>query len=100
MDTCAWECDLQDVPFIDFAPAVFFELVGLLSPLMETASVVDQRRCGSYSFLQGCMKILQTHPSIVITREDLKSPPRPLREEQEQLRREREYDRLYGNQRR
>ena len=86
----AWMCELNGEPDIVFRPAVFFELVGLLSAMLETADAATQRRCGSYAFLQGTLKILECHPSIVITREDLEFPPRPSREEEEEARRERE----------
>jgi hypothetical protein len=52
----------------------------ILNPLLETASAADQRRCGSYYFLNSTIKYLEHHERIVMEPMDLMREPRPCAE--------------------
>jgi len=80
-------CETDGEPWIDYRPAVFFDLVKVLDPLLETASPADQRRAGTYRFLSDTIKLLECHPSIVIQPRDLNDEPRPCWEEQQEEKR-------------
>jgi hypothetical protein len=80
-------CEVNGEPYCDYRAAVFFDLVKILDPLLETASAADQRRCGTYRFLNNTIKLLEHHPSIVIEPSDLNDPPRPCWELEQEERR-------------
>jgi hypothetical protein len=86
----SWMCDSHGEPFEDFRPGVFFDLLRLLNPLLETASPAEQRRAGSYGFLNGVVRLLEHDPRIVIVPEVVCYPPRPCPEELEAEERQRE----------
>lgn len=77
-----WMTDQYDAPLEDFRPAVFHDLRQLLAPLLETASPATQRRCATFAFLNGTMKLLECDPRIVIAPEGVCCPPRPCREQE------------------
>lgn len=54
---------------------MFFEIRNLLRPLTETASPVEQRRIGSYAFINGVVKLLEHDPRAVVGPRDLAKPP-------------------------
>ncbi len=81
-DYGGWRCDQNLTPYCDFRPAIFFDLMRILNLLLETASAAEQRRCGSYAFLNGTIKYLEHHPDIVIEARDLCHPPRPILDEE------------------
>jgi hypothetical protein len=86
----SWQCDTHGVPYYDFRPAIFFDLMRILEPLLETATPADQRRCGSYAFLNNTIKYLEHHERIVMDPRDLRREPRPCfeaREEEERAER-------------
>ena len=86
-----WMCDNHGVPYADYRSAIFFDLMHIVNPLLETASAADQRRCGSYYFLTSTIKYLEHHERIVMRDGmDLMREPRPCREaREEELRAER-----------
>jgi hypothetical protein len=88
-----WQCDEHGEPDIDFRPAVFFEVCHLCALLSETASPAEQRRLGSYSFLNSVVKMLELDPRCVMQPGELSKPPRPCREELERKR----VEKLYGH---
>jgi hypothetical protein len=77
-----WQCDARGEPYYDFRPAIFFDLMHILNPLLETASAADQRRCGSYAFLNNTIKYLEHHERIVLGPRGLHEQPRPCWEEE------------------
>ncbi len=76
-----WECGDDCEPFGDYKSLAFFDLARLLSPLIETASPADQRKLGSYSFMNGVIRLLERTERVCITTHDLCKLPRPLLEE-------------------
>ena len=78
-----WRTGPQGEPAIDFRPGVFFDLVQIVNPLLEIASPADQRRAGSYNFLNQTIKLLEHHERIVMSSwRDLEEAPRPILEEE------------------
>jgi hypothetical protein len=88
-DYGSWMCDNHGVPYVDYRPAIFFELMRIINPLLESASAADQRRCGTYQFLTSTIKYLEHHERIVMRDGmDLMREPRPCREAREEEERE------------
>jgi hypothetical protein len=83
-----WMCDSRYVPYYDFRPAIFFDLMRVINPLLETASAADQRRCGGYAFLNNTIKYLEHHERIVMDSLDLMREPRPCGEARDEEERE------------
>jgi hypothetical protein len=73
-----WECDARGEPYAEYCPLAFFDLARLLNPIIETASPADQRRLGSYAFMNGVIRLLEHDERVAITPRDLLEPPRPV----------------------
>lgn len=76
-----WQCDDRGEPYLDFRPAVFFEVCHICALLSEHASPAEQRRLGSYAFLNSVVKMLELDLRCVVQPGDLDKRPAPCREE-------------------
>jgi hypothetical protein len=82
-----WECDDNGEPFAEYRPLAFFDLARIIEPLLETASAADQKRLGSYAFMNNVIRLLEHDQRIAIGWRDLREPPRPVLDEEEEERR-------------
>ena len=76
-----WAADRHGQPFEDYLPEVHRDIQRVIRPLLETASAAEQRRAGSFIFVNGVMRMLEHDPRAIITRDELEMEPRPVREQ-------------------
>ncbi len=79
--TANWAADRHGQPFEDFLPAIHRDIHRVIRPLLETATPAEQRRAGSFVFINGVVKMLEHDPRVIILPWELNAEPRPIREE-------------------
>ncbi len=88
-----WRADSRHRPFEDFLPKVHRDIHRVIKPLVETASPSEQRRAGSFAFVNGVIRFLENDLRVIILPWELRNAPRPIREEELRAARQ---ERLYG----
>jgi hypothetical protein len=70
----------------DILPMIYHDLIGLIRPLVETASHAEQRRVMSHSFIAGVIRLLQNDQRMRVTAWGLQHTIPPVAERLEEER--------------
>ncbi len=77
-----WRADRYRQPYEDYLPEVHRDIQSVIRPLLETASLAEQRRAGSFAFINAVLRFLENDLRMIILPWELEAKPRPIREEE------------------